>query len=156
DRRARISMSQLIRKNPLVLVLVYIAYARGLVPVIVLHTLIYYLIVNELLVAYLTRKARAQRDRSPVQDTRILLPVANPETMIPLLSLAGHLGSGDAPAKIYPLNIVADTEDAMQRIRHVENQFKELKNLYATRDEDLELTARIENDRIYALTHAAR
>ncbi|HRP69882.1 MAG TPA: cation:proton antiporter, partial [Turneriella sp.] len=157
DRRTRISLSQLIRKNPLVLVLVYIAYARGLISSPALHTVLYYLILNEVLAVYLNRFQRSEK-REPLieNNTRILVPVANPESMMPLLTLAGHMGHSDAPAKIFPLNVVPDTTESAMRIRRVEAQFQELKKLYATREEDLELTARIDNDRIHAVTHAAR
>ncbi|MBV6493197.1 MAG: hypothetical protein LDLANPLL_01212 [Turneriella sp.] len=157
DRRARLNLSQLIRKNPLVLVLVYIAYARGIIPSLALHTVLYFLILNEILSAYLSRSARAPKLEQLVEETtRVLVPVANPESMMPLLSLAGHLGNADAPAKIYPLNIIPDTTDTAVRIRSVENQFQELKALYATREEDLELTTRIDNDRIHSIIHTSR
>ena len=156
-RSGNVSLSQLTRKNPLILVLIYVAHARGIIPAPALHSLILYVILNEIFVIVISRFR--QKDKSgPAEDTtaRILLPVSNPETMLPLLTLAGHFRNESGPAKIFPLNVVPDSPEAEDRIRAVEAQFNELKPLYAMRDEHIELTACIENDRIRGVAHAAR
>jgi Kef-type K+ transport system membrane component KefB len=156
-RDAKVSLRQLLRKNPLVLVLIYVAYARGIIPASALHSLMIYAVLNEIFVVLLSRFARPEKAGSADDGAaRILLPVSNPETMMPLLTLAGHFRNENTPAKIFPLNVVPDGPGAEERIRTVEAQFNELKPLYAMRDEHIELTARIENDRIKAVAHAAR
>lgn len=156
-REGKVSLRQLLRKNPLILVLIYVAQARGIIPATALHSLILYAILNEVLVTLLANFGRPAKVASDDDGgTRILLPVSNPETMMPLLTLAGHFRNESGPAKIFPLNVVPDGPDAESRIRTVEAQFNELKPLYAMRDEHIELTARIENDRIRAVAHAAR
>ncbi|MBN8222233.1 MAG: cation:proton antiporter [Spirochaetes bacterium] len=156
-RDAKISLRQLMRKNPLVLVLLYVAYARGILPIQALHSLMLYAILNEIFVVVLARFSRPEKIVHSEDDaSRILLPVSNPETMLPLLTLAGHFRPEGEVAKIFPLNVVPDTPEAAERIRSVEAQFNELKPLYSMRDDHIELTARIENDRIKAVAHAAR
>lgn len=145
-----------LRKNPLVLTLVYVAYAKGVIPVTVLHTLLIYTALNEVLTRLMLGRRQTPPHSSAETGPRVLLPVSNPETMLPLLNLATHFGTVSQAAKIYPLNIVPDGHDAEARIRAVEAQFNDMIPPHALREQHIELTARIENDRIRAVSHAAR
>lgn len=145
-----------LRKNPLVLTLVYVAYAKGVIPATVMHTLIIYTVLNEILTRLMLGRRQAPLHGAAETGPRVLLPVSNPETMLPLLNLATHFGTINQAAKIYPLNIVPDGHDAESRIRAVEAQFNDMIPPHAVREQHIELTARIENDRIRAVSHAAR
>jgi|GEM_PF-4459082 len=149
---------RLLRKNPLILVLIYIAHARGLVTTGTLHTLVLFSILNELIVVLLSRyQTRPDADASLTPEIpRLLLPVSNPESILPLLTLASHLGNDAGAARIYPLNVVPDAPGAEERIRSVEAQFNDLIPLFEVRDQKIELMARISNDRIQAVSHSAR
>lgn len=149
---------RLLRKNPLILVLIYIAHARGLVTTGTLHTLVLFSILNEVIVVLLSRFAvQPENETVPLPEIpRLLLPVSNPESMLPLLTLASHLGNDAGAARIYPLNVVPDAPGAEERIRSVETQFNELIPLFEVRDQKIELMARISSDRIHAVSHAAR
>lgn len=153
-----VHMAQLVRKNPLVLVILYIATARGVFPVAALHPLLLYLIANEVCAVLLsTRAGNADSQGSlPTPDSRVLLPVSNPETMLPLLNLASHLGAAGRVPRISPLNVVADNASAESKIRAVETQFNEIIPLYAARDQIIQLSTRIDNDRIRAVARASR
>lgn len=149
---------RLLRKNPLVLVLIYIAHARGLVTTGTLHTLVLFSILNEVIVVLLARyqtQPAADAESLPTIP-RVLLPVSNPESILPLLTLASHLGNDAGAARIYPLNVVPDAPGAEERIRSVESQFNDLIPLFEVRDQKIELMARISNDRIHAVSHSAR
>lgn len=149
---------RLLRKNPLVLVLIYVAHARGLVTTGTLHTLVLFSILNEIIVVLLSRYQTQSDTESgslpPIP--RVLLPVSNPESILPLLTLASHLGNDAGAARIYPLNVVPDAPGAEERIRSVEAQFNDLIPLFEVRDQKIELMARISNDRIHAVSHSAR
>lgn len=145
-----------LRKNPLVLTLIYVAYAKGVIPVTVLHALIIYTALNEVLTRLMLGRRQIAQHSAADTGPRVLLPVSNPETMLPLLNLATHFGTLDRAARIYPLNVVPDGPDAESRIRAVEAQFNDMIPPHAVREQHIELTARIENDRIRAVSHAAR
>ncbi len=153
-----VSLVQLMRKNPLVLVLLYIATARGVFPVTALHPVLLYLIANELCVVLLALRAPEGDGQTAPQapESRVLLPVSNPETMLPLMNLASHLGSSGRAPRIHPLNVVADLPGAEAKIRAVEMQFNEIIPLYAARDQTVQLSTRIDNDRIRAVARASR
>lgn len=152
-----IGLQQLLSRNPLVLVLVYFASARGLLPHEQTQLLLWHLLACEILVALLARAKAAATDAEilPPQP-RVLLPLSNPETMLPLLNLGTHLGEFHRAPKLYPLNIVPDDAAAEERIQTVEARFNEIIPMYNAREQPIELTARIENDRIRAVSHAAR
>ena len=149
---------RLLRKNPLILVLIYIAHARGLVTTGTLHTLVLYALLNEIIVVLLARYQAKPEDSTNAlpEIPRVLLPVSNPESVLPLLTLASHLGNDAGAARIYPLNVVPDAPGAEGRIRAVETQFNELIPLFEVPDQKIELMARISNDRIQAVSHSAR
>ncbi len=149
---------RLLRKNPLLLVLIYVAHARGLVATGTLHTLVLFSLLNEVIVVLLARnQARSDADTGSLPEIpRVLLPVSNPESILPLLTLASHLGNDAGAARIYPLNVVPDAPGAEERIRSVESQFNDLIPLFEVRDQKIELMARISNDRIQAVSHSAR
>jgi len=149
---------RLLRKNPLILVLIYIAHARGIITATTLHTLLVYAVLNEIIVVVLSRLTGGAQDAEPIASAppRVLVPLSNPETMLPLLHLATHLGNDGGAVRIYPLNVVPDQPGAEDRIRSVENQFNELIPLFEVRNQQIELMARIANDRISAVSHAAR
>jgi Kef-type K+ transport system membrane component KefB len=150
-------LSETLRKNPIILVLIYLAHARGILSTSAMQTMLIYTALNEILVIIVLRlRGQASHIAPAGISPRILLPVSNPESMLPLLTLATHLGSDSQSPKIYPLNIVADGPGAEDRIRLVERQFNEIVPAYVAREQHIELTARIEDDRVKAVTHAAR
>lgn len=152
-----VGLQQLLSRNPLVLVLVYFASARGLLPNEGAQLLLWHLLACEVVVALMAyRKGSVIVVEAPPPQPRVLLPLSNPETMLPLLNFGTHLGEIHHPPKLYPLNIVPDDGAAEERIRAVEAKFNEIIPMYTAREQPIELTARIENDRIRAVTHAAR
>lgn len=156
-RGHRLSLQQLTRKNPIVVVLLFMGAARGVYPVAALQALLLYLVANEILsVLVALRTPEADLPEEPVPDARVLLPVSNPETMLPLLNLAAHLGHLGRSARIHPLNVVADTDQTEAKIRAVEAQFNEIIPLYAARDQVVQLSTRIDDDRIRAVARTAR
>jgi len=155
NAHAAMNLAQILRKNPLALVFIYFAMARGLVPTPFVQIICLYLFFNEILVSILTAHRRAD-ENAVEQEPRLLLPVSNPETMLPLLTLAGHLGSPTQSAKIFPLNIVPDDEKSEERIRAIEVQFNEILPLYVSSENRIELTTRIADDRINTVAHTAR
>ncbi|MBS0616629.1 MAG: cation:proton antiporter [Spirochaetes bacterium] len=155
NAHAAMNLAQILRKNPLALVFIYFAMARGLVPVSSVQAICLYLFLNEIFVSVLTTQRRTS-ENTVEQEPRLLLPVSNPETMLPLLTLAGHLGSPTQSAKIFPLNIVPDDEKSEERIRAIEEQFNEILPLYVSSENRIELTTRIADDRIDTVAHTAR
>ena len=146
-----------LHRNPIVLVLVYFGTARGLLPPMAAQLVLWHFLASEILAAVLLKDREPEGGGSaPHVSARVLLPLSNPETMLPLMNLATHLGDLRSPPKLYPLNIVPDDNTAEERIRAVETRFNEIIPMYAAREQPVELTARIENDRIRAVTHAAR
>ncbi|GAB4427259.1 MAG: cation:proton antiporter [Turneriella sp.] len=145
-----------LHRNPIVLVIVYFATARGLLPPGTAQLILWHFLLSEIVAAVLLKGREQAGAPEPHGVPRVLLPLSNPETMLPLMNLATHLGELRHPPKLYPLNIVPDDANAEVRIRAVESRFNEIIPMYAAREQPVELTARIENDRIRAVTHAAR
>lgn len=145
-----------LHRNPIVLVFVYFATARGLLPPAAAQLILWHFLLSEIIAAVLLKSREPAGAIEPHRMPRVLLPLSNPETMLPLMNLATHLGELRHAPKLYPLNIVPDDAHAEERIRAVESRFNEIIPMYAAREQPVELTARIENDRIRAVTHAAR
>ncbi len=157
DGEVRSTWLMSLHRNPIVLVFVYFATARGLLPPMVAQLVLWHFLTSEILAAVLLKGHQPESSSATSKTmTRVLLPLSNPETMLPLMNLATHLGDLRRPPKLYPLNVVPDDHTAEERIRTVESRFNEIVPMYAARDQTVELTARIENDRIRAVTHAAR
>lgn len=155
--RARFSVLNLMRKNPFVMVLLYVGAARGVIPVHLLQPLLLYLVANEILCMLLgLSEPQGETPAETKADARVLLPVSNPETMLPLLNLASHLGHSGRAARIHPVNVVSDTGETEAKIRSVEAQFNEIIPLYAARDQVVQLSTRIDNNRIRAVARTAR
>lgn len=154
---ARLSMLQFLCKNPFVTVLLFIGAARGVLPVSLLHPLLLYIVINEVIAILMSLSGeQAEAQLQPLPDVRVLLPVSNPETMLPLMNLASHLGHSGRSARIHPVNVVADTGETTAKIRAVEAQFNEIIPLYAARDQVVQLSTRIDNNRIRAVARTAR
>jgi len=145
-----------IRKSPLFLVLVYVGYARGIIPLSALQLLLLVAAISEIAALLINNSTRDGATPNREKSLRILLPVSNPETIFPLVTLAGHLGDRGAPEKIYPLSIVPDDANATERIRSVEETYNRAIDAHAARALGLELTTRIHNDRIAAVWQASR
>lgn len=146
-----------LHRNPIAIVLVYFATARGLLPPGMAQLILWHFLLSEIVSALLLRwRETGNTGEQPLALPRVLLPLSNPETMLPLMNLATHLGELRRAPKLFPLNIVPDDGNAEERIRSVESRFNEIIPMYAAREQPVELTARIENDRIRAVTHAAR
>jgi len=153
----RLVWLRLLHRNPIVLVFVYFGTAHGLLPAAAAQLILWHFLASEILAAVLRKGRELEGGAStPRAPTRVLLPLSNPETMLPLMNLATHLGELRRPPKLFPLYIVPDDAQAEERILLMEHRFNDITPLYAAREQPVELTARIENDRIRAVTHAAR
>lgn len=153
----RIAWLNSLHRNPIVLVFVYFATARGLLPPGAAQLMLWHFLLCEIAANFLfTSHAGDSRVTPPQPVARVLLPLSNPDTMLPLMNLATHLGELRRPPRLFPLNIVRDDGAAEERIRAIEARFNEIIPLYAAREQPVQLTARIDNDRIRAVTHAAR
>lgn len=157
-RELRLFGVDTLHKNPIVLVLLYSAAAQGILTIATTQALFFYCALSEILYVVASRIGRTavlQDDSLDVQS-RVLLPLSNPETMLPLINLATHLGDIDSPPKLYPLNIVPDDTTAEAKIRAIEAQFNSIQRLYRGRGQSVELTARIGNNKAETLANTAR
>ncbi len=81
---------------------------------------------------------------TPEVPDRILIPVANPESVLPLLDLASMVRSPDSQEPIYALSVVLDDDEAKDRVMNNKRLLEKAEKHGASMDAKVEIVSRID------------
>jgi len=82
--------------------------------------------------------------QAPDVPDRILIPVANPESVLPLLDLAGLVRNPESKEPIYALSVVLDDDEAKDKVMHNERLLEKAEKHAASMDAQVKVVSRID------------
>lgn len=134
------------------LALVLVGYEMGLLNETALNATILVILVTILVSSFVTASAGRKIATSDTQDTpelhrpnnKVLIPVANPETVIPLLDMAGFARPTDSKEPIYALSVVLDNDEARQNVLLNKRLLEKAEKYAAAMDNKVEVVSRVD------------
>lgn len=129
-----------------------VGYDLGLVNDSVLNGIIMMILVTCILSSMVVERAGRQlaiheKHKAPEPATtgdRLLVPIANPESMNPLIELAIMLKKPKSQEPIYPLSVIPDDDTARERILGLKKELEKAIKLAAASDTVLQPVTRVD------------
>jgi Kef-type K+ transport system membrane component KefB len=134
------------------LAIVLVGFNLGLLTEAALNGTILVILVTCLVSSFVTeaagRKIAITQNKeiaeAPDVPDRILIPVANPESVLPLLDLAGLVRNPESKEPIYALSVVLDDDEARDKVMHNERLLEKAEKYAASMDAKVKVVSRID------------
>ncbi len=134
------------------LALVLVGYEIGLLNETALNATILVILVTILVSSFATASAGRKLALTDAQSTpelhntshKVLIPVSNPDTVIPLLDLAGFARPADSKEPIYALSVVLDNDEARQNVLLNKRLLEKAEKYAAAMDNKVEIVSRVD------------
>lgn len=134
------------------LAIVLVGYEVGILNETALNATILVILVTILVSSFTTASAGRKIALTDTHETpelnrpndKVLIPVANPETVIPLLDVAGFARPSDTKEPIYALSVVLDNDEARQNVLLNKRLLEKAEKYAAAMDHKVEVVSRVD------------
>jgi Kef-type K+ transport system membrane component KefB len=129
-----------------------VGYELGLIDDNVLNGIIIMILVSCVLSSFVVESAgkklaiieAEKKPEVPEVEERILVPIANPDTIMPLIDLAVMITPPKSQEPVYPLSVINDDETAQERVLAIKKTLEKAVKYAAATDTLLEPITRID------------